>query len=343
MTATSIPKLPLGRTGPLVPQLGFGLMGLSAYYSGAPSREDAFKVLDHAANTGCTFWDTSDVYGDNEDLVADWFKKTGRRDEIFLATKFGIAIGDNGVPEIKGTAEYVHAACEKSLKRLGVATIDLYYQHRVDASTPIETTVKALAELVKSGRIRYIGLSECSSATLRRANAVHPITAVQIEYSPFSLDIEHDDIGLLATCRELGVAVVAYSPLGRGLLTGTIRKWEDIEADDVRRHMPRFYKENFHKNIDLVDKLQDIAKEKGVSTSQLALAWVMAQGTDIFPIPGTKKIKYLDENLGSLNVKLSKEEEREVRELVNAAEVKGDRYSDQTGATLVFLDTPPFH
>jgi len=197
-----------------------------------------------------------------------------------------------------------------------------------------------MAELVKAGKVRYLGLCECSAATLRRAHAIHPISAVQVEYSPFSLDIEHQDINLLATCRELGVAIIAYSPLGRGLLTGTLRKYEDIEEGDVRKTLPRFFKENFYKNIELVNKLEGLAKGKGVSSSQLVLAWVMAQGPDIFPIPGTKKIKYLEQNLASVNVKLSEAEEAEIRSVVNAAEVEGGRYGDKAAAW-VNLDTVP--
>ncbi|KIM77769.1 hypothetical protein PILCRDRAFT_824999 [Piloderma croceum F 1598] len=338
-TEYNLAKQQLGRDGPKVPQLGFGLMGLSAYYAGAPSRQDALKLLDYAADSGCTFWDTSDIYGDNEDLIGEWFKKSGRRDEIFLATKFGFRTDESKL-EVIGTAEYVHSACERSLKRLGVSTIDLYQQHRVDANTPIEITVRAMAELVKAGKVRYLGLSECSAATLRRAHAVHPITSVQVEYSPFSLDIEHEKINLLATCRELGVAVIAYSPLSRGLLTGKIRKYEDLEEGDARKDLPRFSKENFHKNLELVDKLDEIAKAKGVSSAQLVLAWIMAQGKDIFPIPGTTKIKYLEQNLGSLNVELSSAEEAQIRSVVNAADVAGGRYYDAVAA-LAFLDSAP--
>lgn len=299
-------------------------------------------MLEHALNIGFTFWDTSDIYGDNEDLLGEWFKMSGRRSEVFLATKFGIDLKPDGSFSLNGKPEYVHASCEKSLKRLGVEYIDLYYAHRIDKNTPIEHTVAAMAELVKAGKVKYLGLSECSSATLRRACAVHPITAVQIEYSPFSLDIEHAaGTDLLKTARELGVAIVAYSPLGRGLLTGAIKSPDQFEPTDVRRYMPRFYPENFSKNIELVEKLKVIADRKGVSTSELTLAWIIAQGTDFFPLYGTKQIKYLDENIKALHFSLSAAEEAEIRKAVDSAEVHGDRYSVATGIADVFGDTVP--
>ncbi|KAJ7138331.1 NADP-dependent oxidoreductase domain-containing protein [Mycena epipterygia] len=338
----SIPRQPLGKNGPLVPRMCFGPMGLSASYSGVPTHEVGYKVLEHALNIGFSFWDTSDIYGDNEDLLGEWFKLSGRRSEVFLATKFGIDLKPDGSFSLNGKPEYVRACCDKSLKRLGVDCIDLYYAHRIDKETPIEITVKAMAELVKAGKVKHLGLSECSSATLRRAHAVHPIAAVQIEYSPFSLDIEHAaGTDLLKTARELGVAVVAYSPLGRGLLTGAIKSPDQFEATDVRRYMPRFYPENFGKNLELVEKIKVIADRKGVTTSELCLAWIMAQGPDFFPLYGTKQIKYLDENIKALNLALSAEEEAEIRKAVDSAEVQGGRYSHATGIADIFGDTVP--
>ncbi|KAJ7660173.1 NADP-dependent oxidoreductase domain-containing protein [Mycena polygramma] len=336
----SVPQEPLGTNGPSVPRMCFGPMGLSSSYSGVPTHEEGYKILEHALNIGFTFWDTSDIYGDNEDLIGEWFKRSGRRSEVFLATKFGIDLKPDGSYAVNGKPEYVHACCEKSLKRLGVECIDLYYAHRIDKTTPIEYTVKAMAELVAAGKVKYLGLSECSSDTLRRAHAVHPISAVQIEYSPFSLDIEHArGTNLLETARELGVAIIAYSPLGRGLLTGAIKSPDQFEATDVRRYMPRFYPENFGKNLKLVDKLTAIAESRKLTPSQLTLAWVMAQGRDFFPVYGTKQIKYLDENVKALDMKLSKEEEAEIRRSVNSAEVQGERYSAATGIADIFSDT----
>ncbi|KAJ6543051.1 NADP-dependent oxidoreductase domain-containing protein [Mycena capillaripes] len=338
----SISTQPLGKDGPQVPRMAFGPMGLSSSYSGVPTHEEGYKVLEHALNLGFSFWDTSDIYGDNEDLIGEWFKLSGRRDEVFLATKFGIDLKPDGSFTLNGTPKYVHACCERSLKRLGVDCIDLYYAHRIDKGTPIEYTVAAMAELVKAGKVKYLGLSECSSETLRRAHAVHRISAVQIEYSPFSLDIEHAaGTDLLKTARELGVAVVAYSPLGRGLLTGAIKSPDEFEATDVRRYMPRFYPENFGKNLELVEKLKLLADKKGVTTSQLTLAWVMAQGPDFFPLYGTKQIKYLDENIKALNLSLSADEEADIRKAVDIAEVHGERYSSATGNADVFGDTVP--
>ncbi|KAJ7136392.1 NADP-dependent oxidoreductase domain-containing protein [Mycena crocata] len=324
----SIQKQPLGTNGPRVPRMCFGPMGLSSGYSGVPTHEEGYLVLEHALNIGFTFWDTSDIYGDNEDLIGEWFKVSGRRSEVFLATKFGIDLKPDGSFSLNGKPEYVHASCEKSLKRLGVDCIDLYYAHRIDKNTPIEYTVKAMAELVKAGKVKYLGLSECSSSTLRRAHAIHPIAAVQIEYSPFSLDIEHAaGTDLLKTARELGVAIVAYSPLGRGLLTGAIKSPDEFEVTDVRRQMPRFYPENFNKNLELVEKLKIIADRRGVSTSELTLAWIIAQGPDFFPLYGTKQINYLDENIKALKLSLNAEEEAEIRKAVHGAEVRGDHYS----------------
>lgn len=276
----------------------------------------------------------------SEDLIGKWFKRTGKRSDIFLATKFALRMKPDGTRELRSDPAYIKEACAKSLHRLGIDCIDLYYCHRVDGKTPIEHTVQAMAELKVEGKIKYLGLSEISSDTLRRAEKVHHIDAVQIEYSPFTMDIEDPAIGLLSTCRELGVAVIAYSPLGRGMLTGTIKSRADFEENDFRKQAPRFSEENFPKNLQLVDKLANVAKKKGVTTGQLTLAWLMRQGDDIIPIPGTKKIKYLEENVGALDVKLSDEEDKEIRQAVQGAEVHGLRYPAAMAATL-FADTPP--
>lgn len=265
----SLPKAPLGANGPRVNRLGFGLMGLSAFYGAPKPDSERLAILDAAHKLGEHFWDSSDIYGDNEDLIGKWFKANpSKRSDIFLATKFAIR-PDNG--EVDTTPEYCKQACEKSLKRLGVDSIDLYYVHRLDQKTPIEKTMQALKALKEEGKIKYLGLSEMSSDTLRRAHKVHPITAVQVEYSPFALDIESDQIDILKTCRELGVAVVAYSPLSRGLLTGALKSPDDFEEGDFRINAPRFSKENFPKNLKLVDQLTALAEKKNVTAGQLTL------------------------------------------------------------------------
>ncbi|KAG7004574.1 aldo-keto reductase yakc [NADP(+)] [Physcia stellaris] len=336
----ALPTRPLGRNGPQVTALGFGAMGLSIGYGTPESDEERFKILDRAHELGQRFWDSADVYADNEDLLSKWFARTGFRKDIFLATKFAGIINADGSFEVRNDPEYVKQACAKSLKRLGVTTIDLYYCHRVDGKTPIEKTVQAMKQLKDEGKIRHLGLSEVSSETLRRAHAVHPISAVQIEYSPFSMDIEDPAIALLQTCRELGVATVAYSPLGRGFVTGQYKSPDDFEDGDFRKYSPRFSAENFPKNLELVDKLAAIAQKKGCTAGQLTLAWLMRQGEDIIPIPGTKKIKYLEENLGALDVKLSDGEDQEIRKAVENAEVHGSRYPEVMMASL-FGNTPP--
>ncbi|KAA6410691.1 MAG: Aldo keto reductase [Lasallia pustulata] len=336
---SQLPTRQLGKDGPHISGLGFGAMGLSAFYGKPESDEERFKVLDRAYELGERFWDSADVYMDNEDLIGKWFKRTGKRDEIFLATKFASFRTAEGMREIRSDPEYVKEACAKSLKRLGIQTIDLYYCHRLDRKTPVEKTVQAMAELKKEGKIKYLGLSECSAESLRRAYNVHPISAVQVEYSPFSMDIEDPQINLLNVCRELGVAVVAYSPLGRGFVTGQYKSRDDFEEGDYRRMSPRFSEENFPKNLKLVDEISALAKKKGCTPGQLTLAWLMAQGEDIIPIPGTKKIKYLEENLGAVDVKLTKEENTEIRKAVENAEVHGGRYPEALSAAL-FADTP---
>ncbi|KAH0844231.1 hypothetical protein AYO21_06240 [Fonsecaea monophora] len=339
------PKLPtrkLGKNGPEVTALGFGLMGLSAYYGKPKPDEERYAMLDHAYEAGELFWDSADIYGDNEDLLGRWFKRNpGKRENIFLATKFGNAVDPaTGARLVKNEPEYIRAACDKSLKRLGVDHIDLYYCHRVQADQPIEITVKTMKELQDAGKVKYLGLSECSADTLRRACKVAHIDALQIEYSPFSMDIESPQIGLLKACRELGVAVVAYSPLGRGFLTGGIRSRDDFEADDFRRFAPRFSEENFPKNIKLVDDIKALADEKGCTPGQLVLAFLMAQGDDILPIPGTTRIKNFDENIASLNVKITPEDNAKIRKVIDAAEVHGARYPEAFAKAL-FVDTVP--
>jgi aryl-alcohol dehydrogenase-like predicted oxidoreductase len=324
----------LGRNGPTVSALGLGCMGMSAFYGGRTDDAGSIAVIHHALERGVTLLDTADMYGPHTNEVLVGKAIAGKRDQVFLATKFGIKLDpdDPSVRGIDGRPAYVQAAAEASLKRLGVDHIDLYYQHRVDPNTPIEDTVGAMSRLVEQGKVKYLGLSEAGADTIRRAHAVHPITAVQTEYSLWSRDPE--DNGVLATVRELGIGFVPYSPLGRGFLTGAIRSMEDFDADDYRRSSPRFQGDNFAANLELVDKVKAIAADKGCTPGQLALAWVLAQGDDLVPIPGTKRLNYLDENLDALDVQLNGDDRAAIDTVFAAQAVSGTRYPESMMAAL---------
>lgn len=315
----------LGAQGPPVPAMGLGCMGMSDSY-GARDDAESIATIHRALDLGVTFLDTADVYGigDNERLVGEAIR--ARRGEVFLATKFGILRGPDGrFLGLNGRPGYARESCEASLHRLGVETIDLYYLHRVDPATPIEETVGAMADLVRKGKVRWIGLSEASARTLRRAHAVHPIAALQTEYSLWSREVEDD---ILPACRALGIGFVPFSPLGRGFLTGQIRRPEEFPPDDLRRHLPRFQGENFRKNLDLVGRIEEMAAAKGCRPSQLALAWVLSRGEDVVPIPGTKRRGYLEENVGALEVSLTPNDLARIDEAAPRGAAAGERYPE---------------
>ncbi len=317
----------LGTAGLRVSAMGLGCMGMSEFY-GTSSESEGIDTIRRALDLGVTFLDTADMYGPftNEKLVGRAIRD--RRDEVVVATKFGNMRGEDGAfLGVNGSPDYVGKACDASLQRLGIDVIDLYYQHRVDTKTPIEETVGAMSELVRAGKVRYLGLSEAAPATIRRAQKVHPISALQTEYSLWSRDPEDE---ILSTVRELGIGFVAYSPLGRGFLTGRFKSPDDLDPADYRRRSPRFQGENFAKNLDLVEKIEEIAREKGVTASQLALAWVLRRGDDIVPIPGTRHVKYLEENLRALDIELTADDLRRIDEVAPKGVAAGDRYPDMS-------------
>ena len=316
----------LGKSSLVVSAMGLGCMGMSQSY-GTPNDEESAATIHHAINQGVTLLDTADMYGGgtNEELVGRTIAK--RRNEVILATKFGnMRLPDGRFLGVNGRPEYVQQACEESLKRLNMSTIDLYYLHRVDSNVPIEDTVGAMARLIEQGKVRYLGLSEAGAKTIRRAHATYPITALQSEYSLWTRDPEGE---ILDTCRELGIGLVPYSPLGRGILTGQVKSIEEFGAKDFRRISPRFHGENFQKNLQLVARVEEMAKEKGCSPAQLALAWVLAQGEDVVPIPGTKRQTYLDHNLAAMNVSLTPADLRRVNEVLPRGAAAGARYPEE--------------
>ncbi|EKM54066.1 uncharacterized protein PHACADRAFT_196501 [Phanerochaete carnosa HHB-10118-sp] len=320
-------QLPTRKIGDAqVTSIGFGAMGLSAFYGKLLPDEERLKLLDAVYEQGCTNWDTANMYGDSEELLGKWFARTGKRSDIFLATKFGYGLA-TGIPN--GSPEYMREQFAKSLRLLGTDYVDLYYLHRMDTTIPIEITVGAMSELVRAGKVRYLGLSECSEATLRRAHAVHPISALQVEYSPFTLDIEDDKIGLFKACQELGITIVAYSPLGRGLITGQYKSPDDFEQGDFRRIVPRYSRENFPNVLKVVEDLKTVGTKYSATPGQVALAWLLAQADN-----------YLKENLGALSIKLSPEDLEEVRRVAEAADGSmGLRYPEQA-MKVIFVDTP---
>jgi len=315
----------LGGQGLVVSELGLGCMGMSEFY-GTPDEDESIATIHRAIELGVTFLDTADMYGPftNERLVGRAI--ADRRDQITLATKFGNERAEDGTRlGVNGRPDYVRRACDESLQRLGVDHIDLYYQHRVDPDTPVEETWGAMKELVEAGKVRYLGISEAAPDTIRKADSVHPITALQTEYSLWSRDVEEE---ILPTVRELGIGFVPYSPLGRGFLTGQIQRFEDLPEDDFRRTSPRFQGENFEKNLELVDRVREIAAEKGVTAGQLALAWLLAQGEDVVPIPGTKRREYLEENVGAVTIELTDEDMRRIEEVAPVGAAAGERYNE---------------
>ncbi|KAM3706775.1 hypothetical protein ACJW30_03G178500 [Castanea mollissima] len=332
-----VERIKLGSQGLEVSAQGLGCMGMSAFYGPAKPDEDMISLIHHAIHTGVTFLDTSDIYGPftNEILLGKALKG-GVREKVELATKFGVSFAD-GKSEVRGDPAYVRAACEASLKRLNIDCIDLYYQHRVDTRVPIEVTIGELKKLVEEGKMKYIGLSEASASTIRRAHAVHPITAVQLEWSLWSRDVEEE---IIPTCRELGIGIVAYSPLGRGFFSSGSKFLENLTDDDVRKFLPRFQPENLEHNKTIFERINEMAARKGCTPSQLALAWVHHQGKDVCPIPGTTKIENFNQNIGALSVKLTPEEMVELESFAAEDVVKGDRYSKDI-PTWKDSETPP--
>ncbi|KAM0916087.1 hypothetical protein ACQ4PT_010430 [Festuca glaucescens] len=333
-----VPRIKLGSQGLDVPAQGLGCMGMSAYY-GAPKPEpDMIALIHHAVATGVTLFDTSDIYGPHtNEILLGKALQGGVREKVELATKFGIASTD-GKHGVRGDPAYVRAACEGSLARLGVDCIDLYYQHRIDNNVPIEITMGEVKKLVEEGKVKYVGLSEASASTIRRAHAVHPITAVQLEWSLWSRDVEKD---IIPTCRELGIGIVAYSPLGRGFLSGGAKMVDTLPDGDFRKSLPRFQPENMEKNAAIFERVSEMAARKGCTPSQLALAWVHHQGSDVCPIPGTTKIENFNQNLGALSVKLAPEEMAELESYASMDAIQGDRYHNTFLNTWKDSETPP--